>query len=157
VHTNPAADTDADARQLPIADPYARESVPSPGLYAETGADIEQEVFDGTKVDVQVLSTLTQVEDGVTDELARAVIGCLSAAICDMDWIRQRRGFSEAGLIRRPSDGVYGLVFKKEEMIRLGGIRDLSFDNILLQCEAIRIRDSSEPFGTESGGREQYA
>jgi hypothetical protein len=157
VHADPTPDADADARKLPIANPYTRESVHSPGLYAETGTDIEQKVFDGAQVDVQVLSALTQVEDGVTDELAWAVIGCLSATIGDMDWMRQRRGFSQAGLIRGASNGVYGLVFEEEEVIRLGGIRDLSFDNFLLQREAVRIGDSSEPFGAESGGREQCA
>lgn len=106
---------------------------------------------------MEILATLAEIEDGVTDELARAVVGRLTASIDNVDWMGQCGCFPQAGLIRRAADGVHGLVFQEEDVVGLGRVGLFSSDGFILQGEAIGIGDTSEPFGTESRGRQQDA
>jgi hypothetical protein len=126
VHADPTANANTDARQLPIADPDSSEPVTSPGVDAETAADVKQEIFNRTQIDVQVLSALAQVEDRVANKLTGTMVGGLATSVGDVDRVRKRKCFSETGLIGSATDCVNRFVFQEEEMIGLGRVSHFS-------------------------------
>ena len=62
---------------------------------------------------MQILAVTAQVDDRITDQLSRAVIGRLAAAVDREKRMRQMRRAAQTRLIGRATNGVNRLVFEK--------------------------------------------
>ena len=84
---DPAADVDADGRKLFFGDVAGRMN-PDPGFAgdpiggdAEIGGGADHGFFEGADIPVNVAADKIEIENGVADELAGAMIGDVAAAI----------------------------------------------------------------------------
>src|SRR5205814_10489351 len=71
---------DADGADLPIANPCSGQAVDPPGGDPVVAADANHRLFQVAHVAVHVAPIGIQIEDRVTDDLSRPVIGDVSAA-----------------------------------------------------------------------------
>ena len=115
VHGDPFADADAEGGDFAVADPDAGEAFLAGGGDVVVGEGADEGFLEEAEVGVEVLAVVAEVEDGVADELAGAVIGALAAAIDFDDGMRESGGLAEAGLVAGAADGVNGMVFEEEE------------------------------------------
>ncbi len=85
VQAHPAPHADADGRDLALADPDARQPLAPFAPRPRSRERRDERFFQKPQVAVQVAPAPAKVEDGVADELARAVIGRLAAAMDRLD------------------------------------------------------------------------
>src|SRR5437016_13037062 len=77
----------------------------------EFAQKFDQQTFNPAQILVQILSAIAQIDNRITHQLARSVIGRLPATIDLKKWMRQMRSTAQAGLVRCPTDGVNGNLF----------------------------------------------
>lgn len=77
---DPAADADADRSDFPIADPDPGLVFIASGIDSPPGENPDQQFFQVPQVSVQIFSSPGQVDQGVADQLTRAVIGNIAAS-----------------------------------------------------------------------------
>jgi hypothetical protein len=141
--------------------PDARLSLQPPALDTEIPQRHDQGLFDVAHVAVHVAPIRPQVEDRVTDELARAVIGDVAAASCFEDGhalrgqrFRRRhdvRGFA-AGL---DAEGDDGRVFEQKQ--RVGDRSGPALvDQSRLQIQALAVVETPEAPHVERARRGRY-
>ena len=110
----------------------------------------DQYSLEKAQIIVQIAPALTEVEDGITDQLPRSVVGRLAASVNGLNRVRQRHGCGEAGAVRSAPDRVDRLVLEEKQRVwRCGWIRNLRADERLLPIECGRIREPAEPFHME--------
>lgn len=80
VARHPSRDPDADRRQLLASDPDAGQAVDTAGVDAVVGSGANQDLLDVADVSVDVLSIGFQIDNRITDDLSRAVVGDVAAA-----------------------------------------------------------------------------
>ncbi len=144
------ADADADGGDLPIHDPCAGEALAPARGYTKGGADADEQVFQRTQVPVQVLTVMAEIEDGVADKLARAMVSGLAAAISLDERMGKMRSPPKAGLVRSAANGVNGIVLEEEELIRDRPGPALR-DQAVLEGEALLGIDAAQPLDGEGG------
>jgi len=155
VHGYPTADADADGGDLAIRNPSAGEGLAAACRDAELRADADEELLEGAEVEVEILAVVAQVEDGIADELAWAVIGGLAAAIDVDDGVDEVGSAAEAGLIRGAAHGVNGVVLEKEELI--GDAADAALgDEAILKGEGLLEIDAAKPLDGKVSGRHGF-
>jgi hypothetical protein len=121
VHGNPFADADAEGGEFSFPDPHASEALTALGGDAEASGKADEKFFEKAEVEVQVASTIVEIEDGIAGELAGAVVGGLAAAIGLEDGVR--KSLAEARAVACAADGVDGLVLEKDEsFVALAGL-----------------------------------
>jgi hypothetical protein len=84
VRGDPSADVHADGADFAPAHPNAGQLGNAAGLDAEIGQRIDDGLLDGPDVSAHVALPFAQVQDGIADELAGAVIGDVAAAVGGM-------------------------------------------------------------------------
>lgn len=97
---------------------------------------------------MEVLAVISQIEDGIADELAGAVVGALAAAVDFDDGVRKEGGLAETGLVPGAADGVDRMVFEEEE----GGVGrsvEEAVDLRLLFGEGLFVGEGSEMLDVE--------
>jgi len=115
VHGNPFANADAQGGELSLTDPHAGEALAALGRDTKAGGEADEIFLEEAEIEVEVASTLGEIKDGITYELARAVVGSLPAAIGLED--RVPEGFAQAGAVACAADGVDGLVLEEDECV----------------------------------------
>ena len=126
--------------------PTCSRSSPADGLHPERGERLDHDLLEVVRVAPQVLAVVAQVEDGVADELARAVPGGAAAAVCAHDVPAER---AIGGLAVRQLGGHVGRAAERE---RRGGApqsHDRVRDGVL---RAGGLESSSWRRSTESKG-----
>ena len=108
MHGDPFADADAESGDFALFDPDAGESFFARSGDVEVGEGADEGFFEIAEVGVEVFSSGGEVEDGVADELSRAVVGGLTATVDFDDRVRELCGVAKGGLIADASDGVNG-------------------------------------------------
>ena len=63
---------------------------------------------------MQILAVASQIDNRVTDQLSRAMVGRLAATVNREQRMRQMRSTEQARFVRRPADGVNRLVLEKK-------------------------------------------
>ena len=144
VHADPVADTDADGGDFSVDHPCAGEAFAAAGCDAEVGANFDQQVLEGAQVAMKVLTMVAEVEDGIADELAGAVIGGLAAAIDLDDGMGKMRGAAQAGLVRGAANGVNRVVLEEQELIGDGAGAALG-NEAVLEGEGLPVIDPAQP------------
>ena len=115
VHGDPLAGADADAGEFAILDPDPGEVVASGGWDAKGAGAVDEGLFETAEVAVEVLAVGGEAEDGVADELARAV-PCGFAAAADLDERGgEGLGIAEAGAVLGAADGEDGIVLEEKD------------------------------------------
>ena len=89
VHRDPMPDADADRGDLSIFDPDAGQARPGRGGDPDFGQGFDQQLFQPAQITMEILAASAQVDDRIADQLARPVIGRLSAAIDRKERMRQ--------------------------------------------------------------------
>ena len=95
VARHPPGDSDADRGQLAVAHPDTRQPRHAPGFDAVVGRHPDQHFLEIAHVAVDVAAVGLQIDDGIADELAGAVVGDVAAA-------PGLEHFDRAGRKRRP-------------------------------------------------------
>lgn len=144
VHRYPTPDPHTDRCYFPVDDPRSRETLAAPGGDLESGADPDEKFLEGAQIDVQILAVPAQVEDGITDKLAGAMISGLAAAISRDHGVREMGGPAEAGLVGRPADSINGFVLQEKELVGNGASAALGCET-LLQGEGLRVFHPAQP------------
>ena len=111
MHGDPFADADAEGGDFSVFDPDAGEAFTPGGGDAVELAKIDENGFEGSQIQVEVASALVEVEYGVANELAGAVVGGLAAAVGLDDGEGELLACEEAGLVAGASDCIDGFVF----------------------------------------------
>ena len=99
---------DAERGDFAFLDPNAGEAFFARSGDVEVGEGADEGFFEVAEVGVEVFATGGEVEDGVADELSRAVVGGLTATVDFDDRVRELCGVAKGGLIADASDGVNG-------------------------------------------------
>jgi len=81
VRSNPARDVDSNSCNFSALRVYARQALDSKGVDTEVRHGPNQDFFQIAHVAMNVFATGTEIDDWITNHLAQAVIGHLSAAI----------------------------------------------------------------------------
>jgi len=110
MHRDPFADADADGCKFAVFHPNAGESVSPVGIDAELAAGVDQCVLDFPEMGVEVFPAPSEIENRVSHQLARPVIGRLAATIDLTDRVRKAGSVTEGRLVAEPADRVDGLV-----------------------------------------------
>ena len=66
---------------------------------------------------MQVLAVIAQIEDGIADELPRAVVSGLPATADLDDGVGQARRIAQAAPVRRAADGINRIVLEQEKLV----------------------------------------
>ena len=98
---------------------------------------------------MEVLAARAEVEDGVADELAGAVVGGLAAAPGDDERVREGGGVAQAGVVGGAADGIDGVVLEEEEGVGRGGVGEFAGDEVVLEGERLGVGEAAEPAGVE--------
>ena len=121
VGRHPAGDVDADRGDLVVADPdrrhplaHGRPTGPDPEIRERA----DQDLLEVRDVALDVLAVRGEVEDGVPDELSRAVVGDLAAAVALADL-----------------DPELPAALGREKHVRAGGVAPEREDGLVLQQE----------------------
>jgi hypothetical protein len=117
VHRNPFPDSHADGGELTISHPDASEPGAATGLDSEVVAGVDQGIFEFPQVFVEILTAWAEVEDGVADELARAMVGGLPAAVSFVKSVWKGGWIAEGRLIAEATDGVDRLMLHQENRV----------------------------------------
>ncbi len=120
MHGDPFAYADPYARDFPIFNPYSGKTVPGMCRDVEVGQGVDQNFFQESQVGMQVPSIVPEVEDGVTDELPRPMVGGLPSTVDFKYGVGQVERLSQAALVASPSNGINRRVFHYEKS--LGGV-----------------------------------
>ena len=110
VHADPFSNAHADGGEFAVFHPHAGQSVAAAGGHAECGAGADEGVFEAAEMGVQITSARVEIEDRIADQLARAVIGRLAAAVGFEHGVGERGGVAQRGLVAQAADGVNGFV-----------------------------------------------
>lgn len=117
VHSDPLAHSYADACNFAILHPYAGEArAPSSG-HSVVGEGGDERFLQGAEVGMEILAVVSQVENGVAHQLARAVVGGLTAAVDLNDGMRKVNRFAKAALVASAANGVDGRMFEEEDCL----------------------------------------
>ncbi len=149
----PAGDAYTDRADLLVSDPDARESGDAPRLDVERAERADDGLLDVADVAVQVAAIGLQVEDGVADELAGAVVGDVAAAtgLEQLDRIRGALSFVEQHVrrvTRRAERDDVRVLKQQERVIDVAGTTPA--DELLLQLQPLCVGDGAEPGNTEA-------
>jgi hypothetical protein len=125
-------DPDADGSNLALIDPDAGETVARGCFHLMPREQFNQQRFEPAQVTMQVLTVTPEVEQKVTDQLTRAVVGGLATAINFEKWMRQMLRAAKTRLIGRASDGVDRIVLEQEQRVRDFGTGTFALDNFFL-------------------------
>src|SRR5690606_16904496 len=111
---DPAAHGHADGGDFAVGDPDAGLAVAAGGDEAEFADGVDQDLFQKAQVGVEVFAG-GEVDDGVADELAGAVVGDVAAAVGldDFDaFVGEAGGVPDEVLVRAAAqaDGIDGVV-----------------------------------------------
>ena len=91
VHGDPMANTDADRSNLAIPYPNSGERFTSLRGNVVLREKIDEQLLEPAQVFVQILTTPAQINNGITNQLARPVICCLPATVDRKQRMRQMR------------------------------------------------------------------
>ncbi len=86
-------------------------------LEVKSREQLDQRPLDPTQVAMQILAASPQIDDRVTDQLSRPVIGRLATAVNREKRMRQMGSAPQTRLIRGASDGVDRLVLEKQQFV----------------------------------------
>ena len=103
---------DANRRDFSFLNPNTGQSFTTLRFNFELGQKFDQQSFNPAQIFVQILFAIAQIDNRITDQLARSVIGRLPATIDLKEWMRQMRSAAQAGLVRCPTDGVNRIMFE---------------------------------------------
>ncbi len=92
VQAHPTPHAHADGRDLAVRDPHPRQPLAPCADDPVPGQRGDEHFLQEPQVNVQVAPALAEVEDGIADELARAVVSRLAAAMDRLDRVRQGGG-----------------------------------------------------------------
>jgi hypothetical protein len=140
VHGDPFAHADSKGGDFSVVDPDPGQAIPASCADPKIGEGEDEGFFQGPEIGVEVLPVIFEIENGVADELTRAVIGRLPPAIDFYNRMRKGGGIAEGGLIANAPDGVDRGMLEKEQ-----GVTDLTRASgggeFLLACKSVLIRD----------------
>src|SRR6266513_4515481 len=102
----------ANRRDFSFLNPNTGQSFTTLRFNFEPGQKFDQQTFNPAQILVQILSAIAQIDNRITDQLARYVIGRLPATIDLKKWMRQMRSTAQAGLVRGPTNGINGIMFE---------------------------------------------
>src|ERR1051326_2406632 len=117
VHRDPMANTDTDRRDLAILHPDASQTTTRRRRYANPGQRLDEQIFEPAQISMQILAAVSQIDDWIADQLARAVVGCLAAAINGKQWMRKMLCTAQTRLVGRATDRVNWIVFEQKELV----------------------------------------
>src|SRR4051812_15379005 len=100
MHCDPLANAHTDGRDLSIFDPNAGQAGARLRVEVESREQLDQRTLDPTQITMQILTAPPQIDDRVTDQLARPVIGRLATAVSRKKWMWQIGSIQQTGLIR---------------------------------------------------------
>lgn len=115
MHGDPFADSDPDTRNFSLIYPCSGEAFPGMRNDAEVGQGIDQDAFEEPEIGMEVSSVVSEIQDGVTYQLPRSMVGGLSSTIDLKYGVRQVGRLSQAALITGSSDCVDRRVFHKKK------------------------------------------
>jgi len=122
-----ATDAYANGSDFAMAGPHAGEAGLHTGRHSTGGQPFDDEFFERSQVRMGIVSSRSQAQDGVRDQLPGTVKSGLAAAIAvdDLDPAITKRKALAIGKpsIERSPEGCDGVVFEKED-----GIGDQSID-----------------------------
>ena len=99
---------------------------------------------------MQILALAPQIYNWVADELTRPMVSGLPAAIDREERVWQMRSPQQAGAVRRPPNGVNGLVFEQEYFIGPCRLRAFARDDLFLHRKRVGVAHSSQPAWQEA-------
>ena len=120
MHCHPASHSDADRGDFSGADPDACESLLAAALHSKLVASQDYDVFQKPHVAMKVSSATLKIEDGIGDELTRAVPRSLPPAIDLENGMRESLRAAEAGLIAGSANRINRLVLEKQKRFAPG-------------------------------------
>eukprot|EP00966_Prymnesium_polylepis_P207853 4814640-Prymnesium_polylepis.1 len=116
VHRDPARDAHAERANLGAAHPHARAARDALALEAERAERADHALLQCAHVPVQVLPVGAQVEHGVDDELPRAVVRDLAAALRAED-VKRRMVAPQVGERAARTERQHGRVLHHEQRV----------------------------------------
>ena len=117
VHGDPLFHPDADGGYFTVFYPDPYQPFPDAGLHAEPGTGFNQGVFQGGDVTVQIPAAAVQVRNGVSDQLAGAVVGGLAAAVDFMNGKGKHGTGVQAGVVPCTPDGINPGMFQQQQFV----------------------------------------
>lgn len=144
---DPPANRDSDRANLLISDPDSCIPRHAAAFHAKTGQQLNHRLFKSPEEKVYILPVGSEIEDRVSDQLARPMVSDIPASVC-MDQLDPRllhflrlheEGILPAGSPKRD----HGVVLKEEE-----GVRNLPGKALIYQLslerEALLITNQPE-------------
>ena len=140
----PARDLDADRGDLLVAHPHPGEPAVHRRLHAEIGERVDEHPLERAHVrdDVaRALAPLRQRDDRVADELTRAVVRDVAAAVGVHEiGADRRRRHEHVRRVGACAERVDVGVLEQEQVVITGSLVERP-----LECVGIRVRDAAEP------------
>ena len=115
VHGNPAAHSNANRGNFSVLHPNSSKSVASLAGHSGLTACADDGLFKKAHVAVKISIKSLEVQNGIGDELPRAVPGGLAAAVDFENRVGQGGAFMKTGPVTGASDCIDWLVFKQEQ------------------------------------------
>ena len=117
MHGDPFAYANPDTRDFSIIHPCSGEAFPGVGHDAEVGQGVDQNFLEESKVGMEVPSVVPEIEDGITDELPRSMVGSLPSTVDLKYGVGQVGRLSQAALVTGSSDSVNWRVLHQEKSL----------------------------------------
>ncbi len=114
VHRNPFPHAHPDGSELAVLHPHAGHALAAACGNPKLPASGDERVLDEAEVEMKVAAARVEVEDGIADELPRAVVGGLAAAVCFENGMWQGCRRAEGGLVAQAADGIDRLMLQQE-------------------------------------------
>ena len=144
---DPTAQVHADGTDFSAADPNAGEALTAGGLDVGFGEGIDDHLFECADVGNDVALPIAEVEDGVDDELAGAVVGDIAAAVgvdeLDARLREELFGGEEVFAMTVAAHGDDVRVFEEEKLVRDEAGFALGHE-FLLQGEGLAKGDAAQ-------------
>ena len=147
VGRDPAADVNADGGDLAAVHPNAGQAGNALGSDGEIGERIDEDLFEGSDVEMHVLVPARKIQNGVAHDLPGTMICHIAATV---GFVKSDSGAAQNVVTRQQifgmtvaSDGDDVRMLDEQQLIRNKIVLAL-FDELPLQCERLGIREASE-------------
>ena len=119
VLADPAARADANGRNLAALQPHPGLPCAALARQIEGGEHIEHHLLKRAQVQMQISAMALQVEHRIEHQLARGMVGDLTAAVDAKQRVGRRRGVkAQKGRIGAAAEGVAGLMLQQQHRLR---------------------------------------
>ena len=133
--------------------PDAGERADAAGLHTEFGAEVDERLLhkadevDGADASAAWITQAAQVEDGIADELAGAVVGDVATTIDFVEGDAAAReeliGCEDVGAVCIAAEGEHRRVFEEQQNVADAALL-AEFDQLRLEKERFAVVDAAE-------------